>query len=67
MEHVTRLIEGFETPFGLELLATVHWVAQENPVARTDVAVAVREVQAWSERKLRAFNPETIEIAWQLR
>ena len=27
MEHVGQLIEGFETPYGMELLATVHWVA----------------------------------------
>ncbi len=27
MERVGRLIEGFETPLGMELLATVHWVA----------------------------------------
>ncbi len=65
LEHVTRLIEGFETPYGLELLATVHWVAQEYPAAKEDVGVAVREVRAWSERKRKAFPPDTIEIAWQ--
>ena len=26
-DRVGELVEGFETPFGLELLATVHWVA----------------------------------------
>ena len=26
LERVTDLIEGFETPYGMELLATVHWV-----------------------------------------
>jgi O-acetyl-ADP-ribose deacetylase (regulator of RNase III) len=26
-DRVGKLVEGFETPFGLELLATVHWVA----------------------------------------
>lgn len=25
VDRVARLIEGFETPFGLELLSTVHW------------------------------------------
>jgi O-acetyl-ADP-ribose deacetylase (regulator of RNase III) len=25
-ERVTKLVEGFESPYGLELLATVHWV-----------------------------------------
>jgi len=27
LEQVADLIEGFETPYGMELLATVHWVA----------------------------------------
>ena len=30
-EQVAGLIEGFETPFGMELLATVHWVAKHQP------------------------------------
>jgi hypothetical protein len=25
--RVVELVQGFETPFGMELLATVHWVA----------------------------------------
>jgi O-acetyl-ADP-ribose deacetylase (regulator of RNase III) len=28
-DKVADLVAGFETPFGLELLATVHWVVQE--------------------------------------
>ena len=27
LERVSRLIEGFETPYGLELLSSVHWLA----------------------------------------
>ena len=27
LERVSRLIEGFETPYGLELLSSMHWVA----------------------------------------
>lgn len=64
LQRVTQLIEGFETPFGLELLATVHWAASENPAARVDAKAAVGEVQAWSERKRKAFSAETIGIAW---
>jgi len=30
LERVSGLINGFETPYGMELLATVHWVAREN-------------------------------------
>lgn len=30
-DRVGNLVEGFETPFGLELLATVHWIAKHGP------------------------------------
>jgi hypothetical protein len=31
-DRVGELVEGFETPFGLELLATVHWVATREGI-----------------------------------
>jgi len=31
LDRVGRLIEGFESPYGMELLATVHWLAHEDP------------------------------------
>jgi hypothetical protein len=62
---VSRLIEGFETPYGLELLATIHWLAQEDPAVKDDVDIAVQGVQAWNEHKRTTFNPEHISIAWK--
>lgn len=50
-ERVAALVDGFETPFGLELLATVHWVAKESPGATEDEIIA--RVHAWNERKRR--------------
>ena len=38
---VADLVEGFESSFGLELLATVHWIAAENPTATTKRVIAV--------------------------
>jgi len=68
LERVSRLIEGFETPYGLELLATIHWLAQEDPAVKEDVDIAVQGVQAWNERKRTTFNSGHISIAWkQLR
>ena len=49
LARIKALIEGFETPYGMELLATVHWVQQENPDA--DEADIVRKVHQWSRRK----------------
>jgi hypothetical protein len=63
--RVADLITGFETPYGMELLVTVHWVAQENSAAKTDPAAAVQGVQAWSPRKQARFQPAHINVAWQ--
>jgi len=65
LERVARLIEGFETPYGLELLATVHWLTQENPAVADDVDLAIRGVLAWNAHKRRTFHPEHIRIAWK--
>ena len=60
LERVFDLVEGFESPFGLELLATVHWVAKEREAdAGTDIASLV---YAWSERK-RMFTSRQITLA----
>jgi O-acetyl-ADP-ribose deacetylase (regulator of RNase III) len=59
-ERVADLVQGFETPFGLELLSTVHWVATQENV-RSEDEVAAR-VYAWNERK-RQFNRRQIALA----
>lgn len=65
MDRVTRLIDGFETPYGMELLATVHWVATHaDPPAKT-VVEAVECVQAWNTRKQRLFTPQHVKAAWE--
>lgn len=59
-EQVTELVEGFETPFGLELLATVHWVIKhEHPASMNDV---VKRTYDWNSRK-KQFTPRQIAIA----
>lgn len=57
---VADLVDGFESPFGLELLATVDWVTSEEQATSLE---AIREsVYAWNDRK-RQFTPEQIELA----
>ena len=64
-ERVVELIEGYETPYGMELLSSVHWVAaHENESAKTDVEIAIKEVHNWNERKAR-IKSEHIKIAWK--
>jgi O-acetyl-ADP-ribose deacetylase (regulator of RNase III) len=63
--RVSRLIEGFENPYGLELLASLHWVAREEARAASDPSVAAEQLYAWKDRKRRAFRPEHVRKAWQ--
>jgi O-acetyl-ADP-ribose deacetylase (regulator of RNase III) len=66
LEQVSRLIEGFETPYGMEMLTTLHWVAQrEDLQASVSVERAIAGVQAWSDRKKDLFKPKHLQIAWQ--
>ena len=62
LERVAQLIEGFESPFGLELLATVHWVAVGCPTATKEEVVA--DTYAWGFNK-RQFSERQIGIALQ--
>ena len=61
-ERVAELIDGFETPYGLELLATTHWVAVHEDGG--DAQAAARLVREWTERKGRLFTDEHVAIAW---
>lgn len=60
MTKVRELLDGFESPFGLELLATVHWVATREAV-RADAGI-IDAVYAWNDRK-KQFTPRQIELA----
>jgi hypothetical protein len=57
------LIDGFETAFGMELLATVHWVATREDATTPEEAIA--KTYAWGNRK-RMFQEEHIRIAWKV-
>lgn len=59
-DRVARLVEGFETPFGLELLATVHWVTTQEHAE--DHESILRATYAWGPRK-RQFTSAQIELA----
>ncbi|HBQ12864.1 MAG TPA: Appr-1-p processing protein [Myxococcales bacterium] len=63
--RVRQLIEGFETPFGMELLATVLWVMRSESHADADLDAAIRAVQAWSSRKAQTMQSHQIEVAWR--
>ena len=68
VERTTELIDGFESPFGMELLATVDWLLSQEGVPAT--VPAVREaLKHWdggagvAARKSRLFNDQALDIA----
>lgn len=66
LKYTTALIDGFESPFGMELLATVDWLLSREGVKPT--IQAVREgLQHWpagaAERKSGLFDDRAIGIA----
>ncbi len=65
LERVSNLIFGYETPYGMELLATVHWVATKEINPAQDSEQAITLVQEWNERKRNLFKHQHIRKAWQ--
>lgn len=63
VERVGRLIDGFQSSYGMELLASVHWVATHDECAATmDDALAA--VHKWNSRKRVLMQPSHVEAAW---
>jgi O-acetyl-ADP-ribose deacetylase (regulator of RNase III) len=62
-ERVGRLVQGFESPFGLELLATVHWVATREGAGMGDEVI--EKVYSWNDRK-RRFTRRQIRLAFDV-
>lgn len=63
LERVGDLIEGFETPYGMELLSTVHWVATREEAQTQEQALAL--TYGWGDRK-KMFKPEHVQVAWRV-
>lgn len=61
IERVLDLASGFESAYGLELLATVHWLVTRRGLE--DDSEVARQVQGWSPRKARMFTANHIEVA----
>jgi len=68
VEEAAKLIEGFESPFGMELLATVDWLIykegyQPNVEAIQQGLANWSAGECWAQRKLNLFKPEHIQYA----
>lgn len=68
LEATSDLIDGFESPLGMELLATVDWLVRREGEAATPEAIR-NGVAHWpggedaARRKLKIFQPGMVELA----
>ena len=60
LDRVSALVEGFESPFGMELLSTVHWIVKQD--TPETIAQVLDATYAWDSRK-QQFTQRQIEIA----
>lgn len=58
-----RIIDGFESTFAIEILATVAYIRKQNP--GIDLNGTISKVRAWSDRKARLFTAEHIQMAYE--
>ena len=68
LELTSKRIDGFESPLGMELLATVDWLIQREQAEPTlsGIRSALRRWpagQVAAERKLRLFNDRLLQLA----
>lgn len=67
LEYTTKLIDGFESPFGMELLATVDWLI-EREKCQPNTSSILQGLHNWKDektanRKIRLFNEAAVSIA----
>lgn len=63
-DKVAKLIEGYESQNGMELLSTVHWVVTQESNPALSAEELVKRVHSWNARKA-AMKPAHILAAWE--
>jgi O-acetyl-ADP-ribose deacetylase (regulator of RNase III) len=62
VDNLSKLIQGFEGPYGLELLSSVHHVVNSEKL--NSLEEAVNAMAAWNDNKRNKFKPSVIEAAY---
>lgn len=58
-----HLIEGYESPYGLELLSSIHWLAAHE--GHAPVEKIIIELIAWNSEKRGRFSENSIRSAFE--
>ena len=64
LSRVEALIEGFETPYGMELLSSLHWLAHHATPRLEDHLDATNKLKSWNARKNNLFQERHVKVAW---
>ncbi|MGA6165978.1 type II toxin-antitoxin system antitoxin DNA ADP-ribosyl glycohydrolase DarG [Amycolatopsis magusensis] len=64
LERFEAIVDGFEFPYGIELLSTVHYVVAHAPAAPS-LDELVTTIGQWSARKGRLFKPRQAQTAYR--
>lgn len=63
LERLIHLVDGFQSSWSLEVLASVDYLLKENPsLTQEELLLAM---QNWNPRKKRLVEPRHVEIAYQ--
>jgi O-acetyl-ADP-ribose deacetylase (regulator of RNase III) len=62
IQSVADLIEGYQSPYGVELLSTVHWVAKNEGANTPEQAFNL--IQHWNDRKKQLMTMQHVESTW---
>ncbi|MFC3170427.1 type II toxin-antitoxin system antitoxin DNA ADP-ribosyl glycohydrolase DarG [Paracoccus fontiphilus] len=63
IERLDHLIQGYESPYGLELLSSVHWLA--NHEKHSPIEKIISEMATWNENKRNLFQENAIREAYK--
>lgn len=66
LNAVAHVIENFETPFGMELLSSVHWIAHYgvNATYADNPEEAFKQLRNWNVHKAQTFRKNHVDLAW---
>lgn len=62
IQKVSELIDGYQSPYGVELLSTVHWVNKND--GASNPSEAHQAIQVWNDRKKALMTPQHVAAAW---
>lgn len=63
IDRLSKLIQGYESPYGLELLSSVHWLAHHE--GHYPVEKIIDAMMGWNENKRNLFGEEAIRVAYR--